>query len=136
MKIREKTFLITVTLIFVLGFVSYISSRVIVLGSFVELEEQDIRGQIERFRSVVVGSLDDMDRLLFDWAAWDDTYDFMEAKDEEYVASNLVDQTFSDSLLDVLLFMGADARMVFGKAFDLEEETVCSAIPSTCFFFA
>ena len=42
-----------------------------------------------------------LDSFTNDWAAWDDTYRFMQDRDPIYIESNLVDQTFVGNRLNL-----------------------------------
>jgi PAS domain S-box-containing protein len=63
-----------------------------------------------------------LDGITTDWAAWDDTYTFIEDANEAYIKANLVDPTFVNNGINLLLFINATGQVVFGKAFDLENE--------------
>lgn len=92
-----------------------------VLGhSFAELEDRTVRSNVERALAALHESLEALDTRCVDWAAWDDTYAFMEDRDEEYIRSNLVDTTFMNQRFNLMLFVDTAGRLVFGKAFDLE----------------
>ncbi|MBN1763609.1 MAG: PAS domain S-box protein, partial [Methanomicrobia archaeon] len=59
-----------------------------------------------------------------------DTYAFIEDRNEEYIASNLIDGTFADLELNLMLFIDSSGQIVFGKAFDLENEEELPIPPS------
>ncbi|MEM2997179.1 MAG: CHASE4 domain-containing protein, partial [Candidatus Bathyarchaeia archaeon] len=61
-----------------------------------------------------------MDATNEDWASWDDTYNFIEDKNRDYIDSNLVDSTFINLRLNVILYYDSDGKLVFGKAYDYE----------------
>ncbi|GAH42577.1 unnamed protein product, partial [marine sediment metagenome] len=63
-----------------------------------------------------------MDATAGDWASWDDTYDFIEDANDEYIESNLIDGTFTELRLNLMLFINSSGQIVFGKAFDLYNE--------------
>ncbi len=114
-------------IIFALVFISliliqYAASQLIFLNSFATLEEQDTNKNIERARSALLVELDNLDTYTYDWAAWDDTYTFIQDVNEDYIESNLVDGTFIDLELNLMLFIDSSGEIVFSKAFDLENE--------------
>jgi len=100
----------------------YLVSRVVLLISFTELEEQYVRRDVERAQSALFDELAALDMMIFDWAAWGDTYTFIEDVNEEYIESNLVDETFISIGLDLMLFINSSGQIVFGKCFDLHAE--------------
>jgi len=40
-----------------------------------------------------------LDQVCYDWASWDDTYDFVETLSEEYIQTNLLQDTFTGNKL-------------------------------------
>jgi PAS domain S-box-containing protein len=93
-----------------------------VLNSFARLEEQVIRRDVERALNALSDQVHTLDTMVFDWAAWDDTYAFIEDGNQDYVRSNLVDETFTSPRLNLMLFVDTSEQIVLGKAFDLEVE--------------
>ena len=62
-----------------------------------------------------------LDSTASDWAGWDDTYMFIQDSNEDYVESNLVDDTFVTLGLSIMLFINSDGDVVYSKAFDLAD---------------
>ena len=122
MKLRKRTLIAIGVTFACLVLMLYLVSRVILLGSFAELEEQYARRDVERVLSALSDELAALDTMLFDWAAWDDTYIFIEDANEEYIVSNLVDETFTSPRLNLMLFINSSGQIVFGKGFDLDNE--------------
>jgi sensor domain CHASE-containing protein len=122
MSLRKKT-LITIGLTIVsLIVILYTTSRIILLGSFAALEEQNTSRNVEQALNALSKELSLLSATNGDWAAWDDTYIFIEDANEDYIRSNLVDGTFTTLRLNLMLFIHSSGRIVFGKAFDLQNE--------------
>jgi len=122
MTLHKKTlFIISVTVI-VLILLLYATSRIIVLDSFISLEKQHIHQHTERVLSALFGELAKLNSTAGDWAPWDDTYAFIEGTYDDYAKDNLMDSTFANLRLNLMLFVHSSGRIVFGKAFDLQNE--------------
>jgi len=122
MSLRRKT-LITIGLTIIsLIAILYAASRIILLGSFAALEEQYTRHNVEQALNALFDDFSALDTIAFDWAAWDDTYVFIEDANEDYIQSNLVDETFVDLRLNFMLFINSSGQIVFDKGFDLHNE--------------
>jgi diguanylate cyclase (GGDEF)-like protein/PAS domain S-box-containing protein len=101
--------------------VLYFTSQVIVLGSFAEQEDQDIRQNIERVRSSLNDSLASLEGTTRDWAIWDDTYAFVQDPDnnQNYFKSNLSNNTpMISNRLNLMLFINEKGSIIFAKALD------------------
>lgn len=131
MSLRQKTLLIVGATLIGLLVTLYVSSRAILLEGFVRLENQQARRDTERALAALLDDLNGLEMTAGDWAAWDDTYAFIQDHNEAYVRSNLVDGTFVQNRLNLLLLVDSSGKMVFGRGFDLtseEEEPVPEAL--------
>jgi signal transduction histidine kinase len=64
---------------------------------------------------VEVNSLSDKST---DWAAWDDTYKFIDDKNQAYIKSNLVDQTFMGLKINLIIFLNNNGEFVYSQGYD------------------
>jgi len=122
MTLRRKTLFIIGATFYGVIILLFFISRNILLGSFVELENQNAYQNTERVRSTLSREFSDLEATTGDWAAWDDTYAFIEDANTEYIESNLIDGTFVELRLNLMMFIDSAGQTVFGKAFDLDNE--------------
>ena len=130
MSLRCKSLVIVGATLVGLVAVSYIVSRKVLLHSFGELEQRAVGKEVRRVLSVLSDELSTLDEIVYDWAAWDDTYKFIEDANEDYIRSNLTDETFTGLRLNLMLFVHSSGRVVFGKAFDLLDDEEVPVPPS------
>jgi len=122
MTLRKKTLVIIgVTFISLIASLYFIP-RMVLLSSFAELEKQNTHQNVERAVCALSDTLCSLGTTADDWAAWDDTYTFIEDANAEYIKTNLVDETFITMRLNLMLFINSSGCIVFGKAFDLYNE--------------
>jgi len=122
MTLRKKALIVIGVTFACLIVILYFISRIVLLSGFANLEEQHTHQNVERALSALFDEIANLDTMVFDWAAWDDTYAFIEDGNEEYIRSNLVDETFTSPRLNLTLFVNSSGQVVFGKAFDLYDE--------------
>ena len=118
---KEGTLTIGVTIVCII-MILFVISQVFILSNFSELEEQNTQQNVEHVMNALSDEFSAMDTLTYDWAAWDDTYVFIEDRNEEYIESNLVDDTFTDLGVNFVLFINTSDQIAFGKTIDLESE--------------
>lgn len=106
----------------------YVTSRFILLSNLEETEVRYTRQNVERALASLSHILVELETTTAGWASWDDTYDFIETRDDEYLQSNLLDDTFSTLGLNLMMFVDSSGQVVYSKAFDLQNE-VEVAIP-------
>jgi Predicted periplasmic ligand-binding sensor domain len=90
MKLRRKTLSIVGITIAGLTGILYAASSSILLGSLIKAEEQEATQVVKGVLSVFGQTADDFNSRFADWSAWDDTYAFVQNRNSEFIASNLV----------------------------------------------
>jgi len=119
LTLRRKTLLIISATTFSLILVLYIATQTILLDSFAKLERQFARQTIERAMKVVSEEIAALDETVYDQAAQDEAYDFVEQLSDEYIQSNLADENLIRLGVSLILFVDDSGQIVFGRGFDL-----------------
>lgn len=130
MKLRQKTLLVIgATLVGMVG-VFYVAASTILLRAIEQAEEQSNRQAIQGVLNVLDQEKEDFDQRFLDWAAWDDTYQFVQDRNQTYIESNLPPEGFADIRLNLGLVMNSAGEMVYGTGFDLESNRF-TPVPET-----
>ena len=122
MTLRKKALLIIGLSLLGMLILIYVTSRFILLSNLEETEERYTGQNVERAMASLSHMLLELETTTADWASWDDTYAFIETRDEEYIRSNLLDETFITLGLNLMMFVDSSEQEVFSKAFDLQNE--------------
>lgn len=126
MNLRRKTMLaMTITPIIII-IIMLAGAKLILLDSFATIEIQLAESNVKRGLSALANMLSELDSTVRDWAAWDDTYIFIQDANEKYKESNLVDETFANLEVNMMIFINSQGQIVYSKAFNL---TNSSEIP-------
>ncbi|QTA83210.1 Chase 4 domain-containing protein [Desulfonema limicola] len=120
MSLRSKVVLILLCMFLLYGIVDLIVYRFLIFPSFITLEQDEIRKDSERCIFAVKREIHYIDSLCHDWAAWDDTYDFIESQSPDYIAANLQKSTFIDNHINLLYYFDNKGKIIWGKTYDLE----------------
>lgn len=124
MTLRRNTLLaISITLGSLVG-VLYYTSRTILLDGFTKLEEREAKQNVQRVRDAFSNYLDEFKNLNFQWGIWDETYNFIETKNRDYVTRNLGETNLLSIGANALLFINKSGELVYGTAFDLDEKKI------------
>ncbi|MDK2979731.1 MAG: hypothetical protein PWQ55_78 [Chloroflexota bacterium] len=94
------------------------------LDSYRELELRETRTEINNVLAALNGDIENLSMMVSDWAIWDDTYYFVQDKNQHYIDANLVNSTFDGLGINVLLLLDTNGNMVYQKAYDLESHNV------------
>jgi len=121
--IRSKAKIIFFIVFLAIFAVLFIFSRSILLANFARLDEERIHANVQRAISALDNELTQMRTVNRDWASWDDTYEFVVSPDENYIRVNLIDETFQNLRLNLMLFVNTAGEIVYSKAYDLDNGT-------------
>src|SRR4030067_498381 len=101
-----------------------IASRLILLDSFVEIEQSNVRKNVERAINALNGELTHLATVNGDYAGWDDSYQFILNGNKEFLDANLPDTVFPSLRLNMLIYIKNNGDIVYGRAYDLNKEAV------------
>jgi sensor domain CHASE-containing protein/nitrogen-specific signal transduction histidine kinase len=94
------------------------------LNSFAGIERQNAEANVQRVVNAISAEIFHLDTINVNgWASWDDTYDFIVDNNTAYIESNMVDWTFQQGGMNCMLFINSSGQLVYGKAFDLQNDT-------------
>ncbi len=119
MGIRLKVFLVLGIFGILLIPLAYVVVSKTVLRGFLDVESGHVRENTFRVESALRNNIDEINTKLSDWSQWDDTYEFINTHDSEYVASNLTAQALELLKIDSMLFFDSEKRLVIGSTRDL-----------------
>ncbi|MEO8608709.1 MAG: CHASE4 domain-containing protein [Chloroflexota bacterium] len=120
MSLRIKTLLIIGGVLAALVLILYIITQTVLVKSFDQLEEQNAREHVQRALNTLSDQLNTLSSNTFDYAFWDDTYQFVQDSNQDYITANL-DNVFLVNLgVNLEAFIDPDGKTVFIKAVDLQ----------------
>ncbi len=120
MSLRRKTLLYTAVTLVGLILLLYIVLRMIIFGSYSTLEQQDTLRNLTRAQNSFQDNANALGLAVRDWSSWDDTYQFVQDGNVDYVDVNLQDNTFRSLGINLMLFVNTSDEIVYGKALELD----------------
>lgn len=128
--IRLKIITLVLVSIVVLTVTLYVVSTKVILHSYTLIERNAVVENLRRAESAFTNYNTSLNIKLRDWAQWDDTYAFVNDGNQDYVDSNLRDETLVNLEINMLMHVRTDKTIAFSKMIDFESE---SEIPSISF---
>ena len=123
-KIRQKTLFTIAFSVTTLMVVIFVVSWVAVMGGFEKLEKISVERNIARSQEVVADRLHNLAIKLADWTVWDDTYAFIEDKNEAYIKSNLTLLALETIKIDMMLFFNLRGELVYSNNHESDNKEV------------
>lgn len=69
----------------------------------------------------------EVSRFAYDYGVWDDTYDYVQSRDQAYIDSNFIDDTFASLLLNGILIFDLQGELIWSRGY-LEAAGEASAV--------
>ncbi|MDD4331019.1 MAG: CHASE4 domain-containing protein, partial [Methanosarcinaceae archaeon] len=120
MNIYKKVFLSIFLLFSIFAFILIYVSQGLVLSNFQKLEEKSAEENLIRLKGVLDSETAYMGRINLDWAAWNETYEFIETPSPSYLDLNLPEGTLQDLNLNLILFANETGHVIRAKLEDSE----------------
>lgn len=122
MKLRQKTITIMLITFLSLVVIFFMASKTIIVRSFLNLEEQDMTKDINRIVDIINYDINNLSLRNKDYAAWDQTYKFMLNRNEQYIKSELGNETFSNLKINIMFILDEKNNPIFVKGYSLEDK--------------
>jgi diguanylate cyclase (GGDEF)-like protein len=122
MTIKKKILLVLAIYFISAIAVTSLISYYVLQKKYLEIERQIVSKNLESVLNTYHNDINELNSVNIDWASWDDTYEFIVDRNEEYLRSNLVDSTFTTLGLNLMLFVDSSGNIVYGKAYDYEND--------------
>src|SRR5688572_9155958 len=129
--LRTKTLLLLAGLLTALFLLLYFTSNAIVSQGFRNLEEREARRNIQRVLNAIDDSRVGLQAIGLDWAHWDDTYEFINDQNQDYLDANLNDDTFERFNLNVALMFDSNGKVVYETTRRIEDAAVANTIANS-----
>lgn len=85
------------------------------MGKIGNAQKIEAAEQASLVRNLFENEVDNLLRKAADWSQWDDTYEFVETRDPDYIESNLIDESFVAIGVNVVVIQNHSGEVVFGK---------------------
>ncbi len=119
MSIRKKVLGTICCITFCLILIFYAVTSLVIDKDFSRLERRVVIENLERVQATLKDRIQALDTLAHDWASRDDTCIFIQNRNEDFITSNIVEDTFATSAnIDLLLIYNMDAQLIQGVLFN------------------
>jgi two-component system cell cycle sensor histidine kinase/response regulator CckA len=129
LSLRRKTLLIVVMTLLGLCAAIYVIARNTVLERFVQLENNEIRQDLDRVSNTLTNEYDLLSTTTRDDSQWDEAHQFVMNPTPHWGETNFPDSTLSALRLNLILYMNRSDQPVHARAFDLNSNQQRQADP-------
>ena len=123
MSITKKTLFVVGSALVVIILLLVLYFRFFVLKDYLNLEEQYLTNNIKQSIKVIDNKINSMVTTAWDWAAWDDTYNYISDGNQGYVDSNLVDENYTNLSINLFALIDNNKNIKYIGLCDLKNNT-------------
>lgn len=122
MKLKYKTIIIALCSAAVLLGITYGIFYWVFYGYVDTAQRSQVDKDFEMVETIIENEKENLNSILKDWAYWDDTFNFINDRNPNYVTANLNDESLENLNLNMMLFVNQTGEVVGYGDFALTEE--------------
>ncbi|MEI7846722.1 MAG: diguanylate cyclase [Chloroflexota bacterium] len=115
MKLRTKTLIFGSIAVLILAVIFSLSSRLILLGSFTNLENESIRRDVARAIEALDSEKRNLQSSTTDYSIWDDIYAFVNGEKPGFTEENFSDTSTKNLRINLAFIRNCAGEMLFQK---------------------
>jgi len=101
---------------------NYALKNKVILPGFYQFENQEALKNLNRVIDAIKREIYHLEGLTGDWALWNDTYEFVETRDPEYLSSNMEWKSLeSVSGINLIYILNTNGSVIYGNAFKADK---------------
>ncbi|MEW6141962.1 MAG: CHASE4 domain-containing protein [Chloroflexota bacterium] len=127
LRLRFLIFIAVVVVLIIGG--ETILTQTVLQERFNKLEREGVDRNLLRGEEALSREISFIDDSTTDWAAWDDSYAFIQDRNPDYLESNLVHSTFENLKVNYILLFDPAGRMAAGKGYDFKDRQALEIPP-------
>ena len=124
MSVKVKTILLTAITLIIMGGGMFLLSRDYLYAHFAKLESELQRKDIETVSKAIDRIYNEIGSLTVDWAVWDETDQFLEGNNPEFIAENFNPGIFSGLGIDLVILADINGNTLYAEWFDQNTSTL------------
>jgi signal transduction histidine kinase len=115
----KTTIILLLTALFLI-LITHYGANYFMLRTYENLEQKEAITDLERLKSLVIERIESLKIKVADRSSRDDTYQFMDDRNENYLAANFNDSVLSGLDINLVAFINQEGGVIFIKLVDSE----------------
>jgi PAS domain S-box-containing protein len=124
MDLQKKTLIILVTFLILAIALTGVFVTSILLSNYQALEQEHMTKDLNLVVSQMNNEVSTLTAIDSDWAPWDETYDFVNGSNPDYIGKNINTYTFDNLHLSFMIITNRQGGIVYSGAYDQVNGTI------------
>ncbi|MDD5693626.1 MAG: CHASE4 domain-containing protein [Patescibacteria group bacterium] len=130
-KNHLKLIVLIGTLYFLIALIAYVVSNLVVMKGFEAVEKQDYETKQKILENAINAEKESLKGQNLDWSVWDDSYNFVLNKNQDYVDVNVNPEMLANLKIDFFAVLDKEYNVVFIQAHDSEGNEIRTEVDKT-----
>ena len=126
MKLQEKTSIILIALLIIILVLISIFVSVVSMSSYSALEHKYMLQDVDQGVNRLQDDENSISSIVADWGPWDDTYNFVNGNEPDYVSTNLFPEAYKNLGIDLVVITNRTGEIVYAGEYDEQNNTMVS----------
>jgi|GEM_PF-3041724 len=122
MKLRTKTPVYLGLLLLFIMAVIYLVTVGFVFNATKQIEQQSMIDNINRVAAAIDMKVTNLQTTAGDYGAWDDTYQFVQDKNQKYIDANFGSDSFVNLKVNIVAVFDEDQKLIYARAYDWQND--------------
>ena len=99
----------------------YVIQKQVIFPTFVDTEQQQANVNLDRVEGVINDTITQLDKINYDMADWDLTYQFIQDRNQSYIDDYLSVETFENFQVDMVYFYNIEDELIWGETYETKD---------------
>jgi diguanylate cyclase (GGDEF)-like protein len=123
MKIKKRMFIISLFTISSITIITCVLFYISFFGYISRNKDIETQKNFDTINKIMHNEQVDLHKKIIDWSHWDDTYNFINNKNNEYINSNLEYTALQNLNLSMVYFLDLNGNIIYDKENNLNADT-------------
>lgn len=120
-SLRPKLALVLIIIFVIMGITGSLIADYVLNASALKIERRLINDNINRAQNIFVEETNQLKIMVNDWSFWDDTADFVNGKNLNYIEKNLYNEAFNNNKWSYFFIFDKNNKFKYAKGYDIVE---------------
>lgn len=132
-----KLLVVTALNLITVGLLIFFSTQYLFIkiseNTIIETEKKLLESGMTVLKASISSYTKSLKVLTKDWALWDETYEFITNTNDDYINSNINEETLYNAGINMIVFFDTNGNVIYKKTLSLERNQIDVIIPAELF---
>ena len=122
-RFKQRILLLMCTQLLLVSMASLLIVYLVMFPGVELLEKRHIEANLDRIEARLDKEIDHLEKIAYDWASRDDSYNFVDKFNEAYLMSNISEDTLMSFSGNLIVYMSDEDEIIYGAQVNVIDQT-------------